>query len=112
MVKGKVVLLALGVCLAFAAFATPDGESKGDVERGKKIFDGQCADCHFPDSTDEKFGPGLKGIKDGKLPSGKPATHDALLEIVNDGVGDEMPPFQDTLTDQQKEDVVAYVRTL
>ena len=51
------------------------------------------------------------GVKDGKFPSGKSATYDVILDLVNKG-RDAMPTFKDTLTDQQKEDVIAFVLTL
>jgi|KBSSwiStaDraftv2_1062776.scaffolds.fasta_scaffold1298025_2 mono/diheme cytochrome c family protein len=85
---------------------------KADAAAGKKVFEGRCIECHNADSKDEKVGPGLKGIKDGVLPSGKKATHDNIHEVVEEGVGDEMPAFGDVLSAKEKEDVVAYVLTL
>jgi len=81
------------------------------VPAGKEIFEAQCVGCHNADSTEAKDGPGLKGIKDGKLPSGARATHDTILEILDKG-RDLMPSFKELLTSQQKEDVIAYVLTL
>ena len=92
-------------CLAAALWTT------GDAAAGKDVFEGRCLDCHNPDSTEKKEGPGLKGIKDGKLPSGKKATHDTLLDLINKG-GAGMPPFKDLLSSKEKEDVIAYVLTL
>ena len=57
------------------------------------------------------MGPGFQGVKDGKLPSGAKATREVILDLVNNGQ-DAMPPFKDVLTDQQREDVTAYVMTL
>ena len=81
---------------------------KGDIAEGQAAFEGECYDCHNADSDVDKLGPGFKGVKNGKLPSGKDATRENVLAIVNQGSG-EMPPFADTLTDQEKEDVIAYV---
>ncbi|HZL57673.1 MAG TPA: cytochrome c [Bryobacteraceae bacterium] len=100
--------LLLAAAAAGVICATPD---KGSVERGKIVFDNSCADCHYPDSRDEKVGPGLQGVKDGKLPDGRPATHDKLLDILNTGPA-EMPSFKDRISEQDKEDVIAYVLTL
>ena len=100
-------------CVALAAafgYADPP-RPKGDVDRGSKVFDDNCAQCHYPDSKDEKVGPGLQGVKDGTLPDGRKATHDKILDIVNTGPA-EMTSFKDRLTEQEKEDVVAYVMTL
>ncbi len=51
------------------------------------------------------------GVKEGRLPDGRAATHDRILDIVNTGPA-EMTSFKDRLTEQEKEDVVAYVMTL
>lgn len=84
---------------------------KGDVKRGKAVFEQNCADCHDAYSKDERVGPGLQGVKDGKLPDGRAATHDKILDIINTGPA-EMTSFQDRLSEQEKEDVVAFVMTL
>jgi mono/diheme cytochrome c family protein len=75
------------------------------------VFDSLCGECHEASSREEKVGPGLAGVKNGQLPTGRKATHDRLLDIVNDGPA-EMPKLKDRLTEQQKEDVIAYVLTL
>jgi mono/diheme cytochrome c family protein len=86
-------------------------QAAGDAAKGKAIFETKCGLCHNADSKDKKIGPGLKGIKDGKLPSGKDATHDNLMENLNKG-GGGMPAFDKLLSAEEKEDVVAYVMTL
>lgn len=86
-------------------------KASGDVAAGKDLFEGKCSVCHNADSTEKKIGPGLKGVKDGKLPSGKDATHDGMLEQLNTG-GGAMPPYKDLLTDEEKNNVIAYVLTL
>ena len=86
-------------------------QAAGDAANGKTIFETKCGLCHNADNKDKKIGPGLKGIKDGKMPSGKDANHDTVLENLNKG-GGGMPAFEKLLSDQEKEDVVAYVLTL
>jgi len=39
------------------------------------------------------------------------ASHATILNLLNSGT-DVMPSFKETLTDKQKEDVIAYVLTL
>ena len=75
------------------------------------MFETKCSICHNADSTEKKIGPGLKGIKDGKLPSGKDATHENVLDNINNG-GGGMPAFEKLLTDEEKANVIAYVLTL
>jgi mono/diheme cytochrome c family protein len=113
------LILALGAvgvaaCLSFAQGTSEKKKTaapKGDAAKGKEVFIDNCAQCHEAYSKEEKVGPGLQGIKDGKLPDGKPATHDKLLDIVNNGPA-EMPSFEERLTEQEKEDVVAFVMSL
>lgn len=123
MKKFKIMAVALALSLAVtAAFAQKGGKNakgkketakvaKGDAAKGKELFESKCIVCHNPDSKDKKIGPGLQGVKDGKLPSGKDATHDVILETVNAG-GGGMPAYKELLTDEEKEDVIAFVLTL
>jgi len=97
------VLLAMG--LPMTAFAP-------DAKKGKMVFDDNCAACHKPDSTDALVGPGLKGLfKKAKLSSGKAVSEVVIRDIINKG-GDVMPPFGDALNAAQKDDLVAYLKTL
>ncbi len=126
MTKWKIISMALALSLAMSmGFAqsqkgtkkkaekkeTAKVAAKGDPAKGKELFEAKCMICHNPDSKEKKIGPGLQGLKDGKLPSGKDATHDNILANVNAG-GGGMPAFKELLTDEEKEDVVAYVMTL
>ena len=103
MTKFKLLTVAVALSLAVSgAFAQKEGKkakggakkaATGDVAKGKDLFEGKCMVCHNPDSKDKKIGPGLQGVKDGKLPSGKNATHDVILEVVNAG-GGGMPAYK------------------
>jgi cytochrome c len=94
--------LAAGSTIALAA---------GDAAKGKEVFD-QCSVCHNADSTEKKIGPGLKGLfKMDKLVNGKPVNEANVREIINDG-GNGMPAYKDILSDQEKDNVIAYLKTL
>lgn len=83
----------------------------GDAAKGKEVFD-QCSVCHNADSTDTKIGPGLKGLfKHDKLASGKPVNEANVRAQINDG-GNGMPAYKDILSDKEKDDVIAYLKTL
>ena len=94
-----------------ALVAAPAVFAEGDAEAGKEIFDAKCMVCHNADSKDKKIGPGLAGIKDGKLPSGKDATTENMMENLNKG-GNGMPPFEKLLSDEEKANLIAYMMTL
>ncbi len=86
---------------------------KGDAKAGKDVFDNNCSVCHNSDSTDVKMGPGFKGEfkKDKMSTTGKPVTDANVLAKINEG-GNGMPAYKDILSDQEKANVIAYLRTL
>jgi mono/diheme cytochrome c family protein len=109
MIRLMTWVVALSVALVgIPAFAAA---GDGDAAAGKEIFDTKCGICHNADSKEKKIGPGLQGVKDGKLPSGKDATYDNLLQNLNEG-GGGMPAFEKLITDEEKDNVIAYVMTL
>jgi cytochrome c len=97
-------ILATGSITALAA-------EKGDAAKGKEVF-GQCAVCHNADSTDKKMGPGLKGLyKHDKLANGKKVTDASVRDQIEQG-GNGMPSYKDMLSDSEKDDLIAYLKTL
>ncbi len=77
---------------------------QGDAAAGKEVFLANCASCHtLADAgTSGTIGPNL----DDASPS-----YDKTVEQVTNG-GGAMPPFADTLTEQQIQDVSAYVSSV
>lgn len=103
----RFTLLAAAAALALVA----PNLAFADAAEGKELFESKCGVCHNADSKEKKIGPGLAGIKDGKLPSGKDTTDENLLENLNEG-GGGMPAFDKLLTDEEKNDLIAYMKTL
>ncbi len=87
------------------------GGAAGDAAKGKGVFEQNCAVCHNADSADVKMGPGLKGLFKGKLKSGA-AANDASVRAKVDAGGNGMPSYKDILSDAEKNDVIAYLKTL
>ena len=86
--------------------------AKGDAGKGKGVFEQNCAVCHNSDSADVKMGPGLKGLfKKAKMTSGT-ALSDASVRAKIDAGGNGMPSYKDILSDSEKNDVMAYLKTL
>jgi len=84
---------------------------KGDAVKGKAVFQ-QCGVCHNADSDQKKMGPGLKGLfAKAKLADGKKPT-EANVRAKLEGGGNGMPAYKDMLTDAEKNDLVAYLKTL
>lgn len=86
------------------------GQTKPDPALGNEIFDEQCSGCHRSDSFDNKVGPGLKWLfsKEKLDSNGKPVTNANVLDIINKG-GKGMPAFKDSLREQDKENLLAYL---
>jgi len=80
---------------------------------GRKIYDQYCDRCHEPYSTKGKKGPGLKGMFQHKYLrlSGLPANDERVTDIIRLG-RNEMPAFSQSLSQQQIDDLLAYLHTL
>jgi mono/diheme cytochrome c family protein len=80
---------------------------------GRKIYDNYCDRCHRPYSTKGKKGPGLKGIFQHQYLSlsGLPANDDRVGDIIRNGRPD-MPGYGQTLSQQDIQDLLAYLHTL
>jgi mono/diheme cytochrome c family protein len=80
---------------------------------GRKIYDKYCDRCHEPYSTRGKKGPGLKGVFKNKYLSisGLPANDERVTDILRLG-RKEMPGYAQTLSQQDIEDLLAYMHTL
>jgi mono/diheme cytochrome c family protein len=82
------------------------------VVKGKEVFSGQCAVCHYAESTDKKMGPGLKGLfKREKMVNGKKPNDQNVRAKIDQG-GNGMPTYREMLSEEEKTDVVAYLKTL
>jgi mono/diheme cytochrome c family protein len=80
---------------------------------GRRIYDAECDRCHEPYSIRGKKGPGLKGVFQHKYLSlsGLPANDDRVSDIIRLG-RNEMPGFSQKLSQQDMQDLLAYLHTL
>jgi cytochrome c2 len=102
--------LLLSLTLGLASLGSAK-ERPGDPAKGKVVFE-QCTACHNAGSADKKMGPGLKGLfQKPKLQNGKKPTEPNVRARIDAG-GGGMPPFKEMLTDQEKNDLIAYLKTL
>ena len=77
------------------------GTTTGDAAAGKTVFSDNCAGCHGALGTGGNGGPDLTTI-----PSAKDKAK-VVKQVTNGGGG--MPAFKGQLTEQQIQDVSAYV---
>ncbi len=111
--KGIVVLMVLALTVTFAVTAF----AKGDAAKGKKVFETNCAMCH----GNEGKGDGAAGAA---LPPPKPRnftdkalmstkTDDDLFKVVTKGSPNTgMAPYEKMLSEADRWDAIAYIRTL
>jgi len=110
------LLFATAALFAESAAQKPVGQSPGpaaaQIARGKKIYDAQCAICHFAATTKKKIGPGLKGLSQrGAYADGKKVNDESLRAWIETG-GKDMPGFRDRLKNGEIRDLIAYLKTL
>jgi mono/diheme cytochrome c family protein len=115
-------LRASVVVLGLLALAGCDVERrKSDAElglnpqqaQGRKLYDDYCDRCHEPYSSRGKKGPSMKGVfKHQYLSiSGLPANDERMTDIIKNGRA-KMEGFRQVMTDQQIQDLIAYMHTL
>ena len=115
-------LCVFAVLIALFALAGCEAERrKSDAElglnaqqsTGRKLYDNYCERCHEPYSSRGKKGPSLKGVfKQQYLPlSGLPAKDARVGDIIKYGRS-KMEGFGQVMTDQQIQDLLAYLHTL
>jgi mono/diheme cytochrome c family protein len=79
---------------------------------GRRVYDARCAECHYAYSTRNLRGPSLAGLfKHPYMKNGMPANDDRVSDIILLGRS-KMPGFQQKLTPQQMEALMAYLHTL
>lgn len=101
----------IGCAVATALAGGLMAQDKGNAAKGKMLFE-QCSGCHATDSDEVIVGPSLKGLfKRAKLKNGKPVNDANVREMISNG-GNGMPPFGDSLSAQDKSDIIAYLKTL
>lgn len=111
MFRSKLFVLAMGAALTCSFTMEAQKKKAGDAEKGKEVFQ-QCGVCHNADSTEKKMGPGLKGLfQNEKMNNGKKPTEANVREKIDEG-GNGMPSYKEMLSDEEKNDVIAYLKTL
>ncbi len=112
-----ITLLAL---CAFLVLAQAKDKPKKDVKKaaggnvalGQAQFKEKCTVCHWPDKTDKRIGPGMKGLyKRAKLFDDRPVNDANVRELIVKG-GGKMVGFEDTLDAKQVDALIAYLKTL
>ncbi len=108
------------VLLAFLAGCSDDTSGKTDAQlglnaqqaAGRHLYQQNCAACHDAHSVPGQNGPSLKGLlKKPFLPSGLPANERFVRQTILTG-RNMMPAVGNSFTQQQLDDLLAYLHTL
>ncbi|HST51584.1 MAG TPA: cytochrome c [Pyrinomonadaceae bacterium] len=104
----KTLTLALA-CLALAsAGCSTHGDARAQsADPARELFERNCAACHGQQGEGKQIGT----LKAPSLCEGRAATDtdERLLKQIHDG-GNGMPPFKYSLTDEQIDDLLRFVR--
>jgi mono/diheme cytochrome c family protein len=112
-------ILVSGIFLCFAAGCGKPAP-KSDAElgltaqqaSGRRVFEQYCAACHYAYSSSGLKGPGLRKLfRKEFLPSGLPTNETFVRQTIASGRG-MMPEFGDALSEEQLDNLVAYLHTL
>ncbi len=80
--------------------------------RGRAIYDLRCAGCHEPYRKKDLNGPTMAGVfRKPYLPSGMRASDERVSDVIMMGKP-KMPAFGSVLTQDQLQDLLAYMHTL
>ena len=115
------VFLSAIILIAITIFTACEAEPrKTDAELGlnpeqaygRRVYDARCGECHYAYSTRSLRGPSLAGLfKHPYMKNGIPANDERVTDIILLGRS-KMPAFQQKLTQQQLDAVMAYLHTL
>ena len=79
---------------------------------GRRVYDARCAECHYAYSSRNLRGPSMHGLYQKKyMTSGIPVNDDRVMEIILLGRA-KMPGFQQKVTEEQLQELMAYLHTL
>lgn len=91
---------------------TPLNELNAQQTRGYYVFQRTCRTCHSDRISQPLYGPALRGVfKKKYLPSGAPANDDRVTATIINGYG-VMPSQGRNLSQQDLDDLMAYLHTL
>jgi mono/diheme cytochrome c family protein len=106
------IIPALSGCGPPLPPSKPLSELTPQEAAGHEVYVAHCGRCHYANSDRSLHGPGLQALyKQKYLPSGSPANDERVTAVILRG-RNTMPAFGDKLSDQQLQDLVAYLHTL
>lgn len=103
------VSTSLVIALGLTGKSTPNQDKAGMIEAGRKRYEALCAVCHGADGRGTARGPDIVSPIPGWYePRGR--SEKELGDLIRQGIPGAMPAFE--LSDQELEELVAFIRSL
>lgn len=104
----KRILVIAATIWLFSVAAPAQAQSTGNPDRGRQVFEDSCAMCHGQDAS------GMMGMHPSLRGAVERLTIEGVEVTIRNGRGTNppMPAFGDRLSEEEIEDVVAYLDTL
>ena len=113
--KNLVLILGIGLLAAGGCKHSPSKPARALTPQeatGKQVFVNQCSGCHYADTDKGLYGPGLEGLfRKPYLTSGMAANDTRVRAVILNGWA-MMPPMGNRMSDQEFEELMAYLHTL
>jgi mono/diheme cytochrome c family protein len=114
MTRASLLLLLTGLLAGCRSVPppTPLADLNAQQTQGHAVFQARCGSCHYDRQDSSLHGPPLIGVfKKAALPSGAPANDERVTATILHGRS-LMPPMGDTMSQQDIDDLLAYLHTL
>ena len=112
MVAIALLLLGAAGCRQPLSPSKPDAQLTAQEAAGQRVFVSQCSACHYANTEQGLNGPGLEGLfRKPYLHSGAAANDARVTAVIVYGKG-MMPAQGNTISDQELQDLLAYLHTL
>jgi cytochrome c len=106
----RVILFSLLIIFQEAHSGRSQETGKHEGSAKSKDLAAQCTGCHNVDNDEKKVGPSLKGLfKRQKLLNGSPATEANIRLVIKRGRGG-MPAYENILSTDQLDLLVAFLK--
>jgi len=110
-IKATVALAVFLTLAMFPAHRSDAAEGKGNPDAGKIVFEKNCIGCHGKNGEGLGAMSKLPNFTDAKVMTGR-SDKELFDKITNGGKGTGMPAWGSLISEQDRWNLVAYIRTL
>jgi len=118
--EGKILTAVCGALSLAGMLSCSESKPKSDAElgltppqaSGRRLYDAHCLSCHAAYSRSGKNGPSLQGMfRKPYMRSGIPANDERVKDVILLG-RPMMPAFRNSMSEQEVNELLAYLHTL